>query len=112
MSYSTNIFKPPLLASNAHAQTLWRRFTPLAVFEQFRERMELADGDFIDIDRAGPAPSDSSRHRIVVLLHGLCGSSQSPYIIELQRELALSSVASVAINFRGCSGEFNRLARA
>mgnify|MGYP001626756918 FL=1 len=112
MSYSANTFEPPLLASNAHAQTLWRRFTPLAVFEQFRERIELADGDFIDIDWAGPAPSDSSRHRIVVLLHGLCGSSQSPYIIELQRELALSSVASVALNFRGCSGEFNRLARA
>lgn len=105
-------FQPPRWLGNAHAQTLWRKFFPPAAVAQRRERLTLEDGDFIDIDWAGPPPQDSADSRLAVLLHGLCGSSRSPYIVELQRALADSGVASVAMNFRGCSGEYNLLPRA
>jgi predicted alpha/beta-fold hydrolase len=65
------------------------------------------DEDFLDLDwhesAAGGAP-------LVVLLHGLCGSSRSGYVVGLQQALAASGFRSVALNFRGCSGEYNRTA--
>ncbi len=109
---TTSEFRSPPWLGNSHLQTLWRKFVPPLPLEQRRERLILADGDFIDLDWAGPAPAASAGLRIVVLLHGLCGSSQSPYIVELQRQLADAGVSSVAMNFRGCSGEYNLLARA
>jgi len=48
---------------------------------------------------------------LVILLHGLSGSTQSGYIKGLQHALLLHGISSVAMNFRGCGGEPNRLAR-
>jgi predicted alpha/beta-fold hydrolase len=78
-----------------------------------RERVELPDGDFLDLDRtvaaAGrPAPADAP---LVVILHGLEGSWRSGYVREAQRALARLDLASVVLNFRSCSGAPNRLAR-
>jgi len=71
-----------------------------------RERMPTPDGDFIDLDWRGQAPSPT-----VILLHGLSGSSRSPYIQGMQEALAKRGFRSVALNFRGCSGQPNRTAR-
>jgi len=48
----------------------------------------------------------------VLILHGLTGSSRSHYVLGLQAQLAAREQASVAINWRGCSGEPNLLPRA
>ncbi|MEY3881533.1 MAG: hypothetical protein RIQ94_2329 [Pseudomonadota bacterium] len=48
---------------------------------------------------------------LIILLHGLTGSSQSVYIKGLQRTLLQQGFRSVALNFRGCSGELNHSAR-
>lgn len=109
-------FKPAWWLPEGHTQTLWRKLTAKDTVLHRRERLELADGDFIDIDWCegfsvnGQQPEASSG--IVVLIHGLGGCSSSPYIIALQNCLAGKGKRSVAMNFRGCSGEPNNLARA
>ncbi len=103
-------FQPPWWLPEGHSQTLWRRFVPANGLYRRRERVQLQDGDFLDIDWLDAA-ADSSLP-VVLLLHGLCGCSASPYILSLQRLLQAQGYTSVAMNFRGCSGEINRLARA
>jgi predicted alpha/beta-fold hydrolase len=71
-----------------------------------RERWELPDGDFLDVDRHGDAAAPT-----VVVLHGLEGSSRAPYVRRLAAAASAEGLATVAVNFRGCSGELNRLPR-
>ena len=109
-------FKSAWWLPEGHTQTLWRKLTAKDTVLHRRERLELADGDFIDIDWCegfsvnGQQPEASSG--IIVVIHGLGGCSSSPYIIALQNCLAGKGKRSVAMNFRGCSGEPNNLARA
>lgn len=100
-------FKPAWWLPTAHLQTLWptlfRRIPPPG---RRRERLSTFDKDFVDLDWCGETPSP-----IVMLLHGLSGSSDSNYIKGMQHALLLRGYRSVAMNFRGCGGEPNRLAR-
>jgi predicted alpha/beta-fold hydrolase len=72
-----------------------------------RERWELPDGDFLDVDRLSSPPSAP----LVVICHGLEGSSRSGYVLGLAADLSSRGLGVVAMNFRGCSGELNRLPR-
>src|SRR3990167_10843179 len=103
------IFKPAWWLPGAHLQTLWASFlrAPLQLARN-RERVWLADGDFIDLDWFGPHAAEAP---LVLLLHGLTGSSNSHYILGQQRALAAQGWASVALNWRGCSGGPNLLPR-
>ncbi|MCO1787223.1 alpha/beta fold hydrolase [Pseudomonas aeruginosa] len=56
-------------------------------------------------------PNPHLQTPLVLALHGLTGSSSSHYILGLQRALLERGWASVALNWRGCSGEPNRLPR-
>jgi hypothetical protein len=100
-------FKPAWWLNHAHLQTLYpsllRNTPPPALV---RERLITPDNDFIDIDYCG-----TGAQPLVILLHGLTGSSQSSYIKGLQRVLWQHGLRSAVLNFRGCSGEYNRLAR-
>ncbi|MEX2465867.1 MAG: alpha/beta fold hydrolase [Gemmatimonadota bacterium] len=69
-----------------------------------RERLRTSDGDFIDLDW-GPDPG--LRAPIVLVLHGLEGSSNRGYVRNVCMELAERGMWPVALNFRGCSGEPN-----
>ena len=100
-------FKPAWWLNHAHLQTLYPallRKTPQPPL--LRERLITPDNDFIDIDYCG-----TGAQPLVILLHGLTGSSQSSYIKGLQRALLQQGFRSATLNFRGCSGEYNRLAR-
>ena len=73
-----------------------------------RERLELDDGDFIDIDWL----DNSTDRPLVVMFHGLEGDSSSHYarsIMGLFQELGWRGAV---VHFRGCSGTPNRLPRA
>lgn len=98
-------FKPALLLANPHVQTLWptlrRKLPPVARRE---EKMPLADGDHLWL-HWGAALPDSGR--IVVLLHGITGCSDSPYARGLQHELDQIGIASVVVNARGNGGRLN-----
>src|SRR5207249_4034095 len=75
--------------------------------ELLRERWELADGDFVDVDRL-PGPPDSP---LLIALHGLEGSSSAHYMRGLLKEARDRGWRGLALNFRGCSGDMNRLLR-
>jgi hypothetical protein len=99
---------PPL--RNRHVMTVAAHFARRQTGPRVRrERWELPDGDFLDVDRlAGPTPDAP----LVVIGHGLAGSSRSGYVRHLLAELAARGLGAVALNWRGCSGEPNRLLRA
>jgi len=100
-------FRPAWWLPGPHLQTLYpslfrRRKTPALT----RERFELADGDFIDIDWTRPA--DRMR---VLILHGLEGSLESHYTGGLLYALQQNGYTAGLMYFRGRSGEPNRLRR-
>jgi predicted alpha/beta-fold hydrolase len=77
-----------------------------------RERWELPDGDFVDLDFAfGPLRAQDLGKPLVLVLHGLEGSAGSGYAKQLYRSLRELGIDSVGLNFRSCSGEPNRLPR-
>ncbi|MCK4842355.1 MAG: hydrolase [Methylococcales bacterium] len=101
-------FKPAWWLRNAHLQTLYPalfRNTSVKT-PTWRERLITPDHDFIDLDYCGKGDQP-----LVILLHGLSGSSKSSYIKGLQQVLIKQGFRSIALNFRGCSGESNNLAR-
>ncbi|WLG96161.1 hydrolase [Pseudomonas sp. FP198] len=102
-------FIPAPGLGNPHLQTLWGPLWRKTVhIDRERERFWLDDGDFLDLDWHGPHSAEAP---LVLVLHGLTGSSNSPYVAGLQRALNAQGWASVALNWRGCSGEPNLLAR-
>jgi predicted alpha/beta-fold hydrolase len=102
-------YQPPGWLSNPHAQTIYGSILAKAPHVDYRrERWETPDGDFIDVDHVD-GPDDAP---LVVLYHGLEGSSRSPYARTLMAEAARTRWRGAVVNFRGCSGEPNRLPRA
>lgn len=102
-------YRAPLGFAGGHRQsvlpTLFRRVDGVAYR---RERLELPDGDFVDLDWLG-APASA---RVAVVSHGLEGSSGRAYVRGMARALHARGWAVCAWNYRGCSGEPNRLLRA
>jgi len=88
---------------------LLRRRRPLVNYR--RERWNTSDGDFIDVDFASPEPLETTAP-VLVLFHGLEGSSRGPYARSTMRWFADRGWRALVAHFRGCSGEDNRLARA
>ncbi|HET8737936.1 MAG TPA: alpha/beta fold hydrolase, partial [Pricia sp.] len=84
---------------------LFRRITGL---EQKRERLELPDGDFMDLDWSF---AEKPSRKVIILLHGLEGDAQRPYITGSAKAFNEAGIDACAVNFRGCSGETNRLLR-
>ncbi|HEV8674002.1 MAG TPA: alpha/beta fold hydrolase [Methylomirabilota bacterium] len=100
-------FRPAWWCRNRHLQTLWGPLFRRASLPLRRERIATADGDFLDLDWLdGPAGAP-----LLVVLHGLEGSARSHYVIGLLGEGRARGWRGVALNFRGCSGEANRLPR-
>ena len=106
---AVSAYHPPRWLPGGHAETLYpylflRPATPLLR----RERVDTPDGDFVDLDWLdGPADAP-----VVVLFHGLEGSSRSHYARAILRAAARRRWRAVVPHWRGCSGEPNRLPRA
>lgn len=121
----------PWWLPGGHAQTIWaalraRRFIDAAPIFQ-RERWSAPDGDFVDVDwlqdaaaggvvrrslTAPDVPSGSGKQPLLVLFHGLEGSSASHYA-QAFADVARSRGWAFAVpHFRGCSGEINLAPRA
>lgn len=107
-------YRAPLWLPGGHLQTIWpalygqRVEGPLPRFD--RERWDTPDGDFIDVDwlqGAGDAPAG-----LLVLFHGLEGSTQSQYAQAYAGWARERGLAYAVPHFRGCSGELNRAPRA
>ncbi|MRX27639.1 hydrolase [Kangiella sp. HZ709] len=101
-------FKPPWWLTNRHLQTFWSPLVPkLPLPALERERLELSDGDFLDLDWL----NKNSDMPTVILLHGLEGNLDSPYLRRMLSQLAEKGWRGLLVYWRGCSGEMNRLTK-
>ncbi len=100
-------FQPAWWCRGPHMQTLWARLMRRGPHPRLqRERLELLDGDFIDLDWM-----ENGNGPIVIVLHGLEGSSDSSYVRGILAAFKRRGWRGVVMHFRGCSGEPNRLVR-
>src|SRR5687768_12312275 len=105
-------YRAPAWLPGGHLQTIW----PAMVARRYagerpsysRERWTTPEGDFIDVDTQ-PGPSGTP---VLVLFHGLEGSSRSHYAEAFAHEARQVGWSFVVPHFRGCSGELNRAPRA
>jgi len=107
-------FKAAIGLSNPHLQTIFPRLIRRkALFTPVEERLELPDGDFVDLAWSeAPETAQAGNKPIFILFHGLEGSFDSPYANGLMHAFAKQGWLAVMMHFRGCSGEPNRMARA
>lgn len=105
-------YTAPHWLPGGHLQTIWpalfARPTRGPAPTYRRERWHTPDGDFIDVDRVDAAPGAP----LLVLFHGLEGSSRSHYSLAFAEYASAQGWAFAVPHFRGCSGELNLAPRA
>ena len=98
-------------------QTIWpamvsaRSLTQPSSLPYQRVRWSTPDDDFIDVDYS-TTPLPQPKQPLLVLFHGLEGSSASHYALGFERVARQRGWAYAVPHFRGCSGEINRAPRA
>ena len=106
-----NSFKSAWWLCSPHAQTVWSTlFRKPDEMNELWERVELSDGDFLDLvwDKDN---ANQYEKPIIVLLHGLGGNIQSTYAKGLMKAISHLGMRPVLMQFRGASGVPNRLPR-
>lgn len=102
-------FKPPLLQYNGHLQTILPSLFRKVNFNyQQRERMELPDGDFADLDWFRISPVNK---KLIIITHGLEGDSSRHYVTGMAKLFSENGYDALGWNCRSCSGEINRVLR-
>lgn len=95
---------PPWYQYNGHLQTILPTvFGRLPTITWSRERLELPDGDFLDLDWLEGGNQD-----LLILTHGLEGSSEGTYVKGMADFFYQRGWDVLAWNCRSCSGELNR----
>ena len=110
-------YRAPWWLPGGNAQTIWpavgarRRFGPAPAWR--RERWTTPDGDFVDLDWLdGEHAVPGAKRPLLVLFHGLEGSSRSHYAVAFADFARERQLPFVVPHFRGCSGELNHAPRA
>lgn len=97
-------YRPSLWLRSGHLQSvLPTLFRHVEGVTYRRERIDLPDDDFLDLDW-----SDDGRRRVALVAHGLEGSTDRAYVRGMTRALGRRGWTVCAWNMRGCSGEPNR----
>ena len=100
-------YKKPFYYWNGHWETIIpSMFRKIEGVAYQRERLELNDGDFVDLDCL---KQDSSK--LVIITHGLEGNSDRHYAKGMAKHFFQNGWDAIAWNCRGCSGDINRLPR-
>lgn len=106
-------YSPLFALRNGHIQTcLPVLFRAAAKVPYTRERLELSDGDFIDLDWS--FADNASTHmasKAALVIHGLEGHAHRKYVLGMTHALNQAGWDVCAMNHRSCSGVANRLAR-
>jgi predicted alpha/beta-fold hydrolase len=110
MTAGNGAYKPPSWLPGGHVQTIYASLLPRLEVRYRRERVETPDGDFVDFDWLQTTAGAGTP--LIVLFHGLEGSSSSHYARALMRLVQTMGWRGVVPHFRGCSGEPNRVPRA
>ncbi|MEO8653369.1 MAG: alpha/beta fold hydrolase [Ramlibacter sp.] len=105
-------YAAPWWLPGGNLQTIWpalfarRGFGPPPRFR--RERWTAPDGDFVDLDwLEHDAVPGTGERPLLVMFHGLEGSSRSHYALAFADFAREQGLAFVVPHFRGCSGELN-----
>jgi uncharacterized protein len=100
-------YKAPFYLFNRHLQTIIPGvFRKVEGVEYQRERLELPDDDFVDLDWL-----KKNSKKVAILTHGLEGDSSRHYIRGTAKLLHSNGWDVCAWNCRSCSGEMNRQQR-
>ena len=92
---------------NPHWNTIYASLLrPVPRVRFARERLELDDGDFLDLDW-----SRTGSRKLLIVLPGLEGKSRSLYTRAAVRYFNENGWDCLVPNYRGCSGDPNRLLR-
>lgn len=95
-------FKPFPLFTGCHSQTIAASFLTFSRNPSSTTRfVHLTDGESITYEESIPAnwkPTDPT----VIMVHGLCGSHRSPYLVRIAKKLEKKSLRTIRINLRGC----------
>jgi len=109
-------YHAPLWLPGGNAQTIWaalwarRHLGALPAYR--RERWATPDGDFVDVDHLVDEVAARTERPLLVLFHGLEGSSNSHYALAFASLARARGWAYAVPHFRGCSGELNLAPRA
>lgn len=90
-------YQPPFYLANGHLQTIVPHLVLSRSIQYRRQRITLPDSDFLDLDWL-----DGDK-RLIILCHGLEGSSQSAYMTEMATQAHKRGFTVLSWNFRGCS---------
>ena len=114
-----NAYRAPWWLPGGNLQTIWpalmARRTRGPAPRYRRERWNTPDGDFLDVDwhlPQGPVQATGAAQPLLVLFHGLEGSSRSHYAEAFAEVAARNGMGFAVPHFRGCSGELNLAPRA
>lgn len=98
---------PPKFLFNGHLETIFPDlFSKPGKVTYERTRFTLSDGDFLDLDWMR-----QDADRLVILSHGLVGSSDRPYILRAAKFYYEKGWDVLAWNCRSCGGEINNAFR-
>lgn len=98
----------PRWLPGGHLQTVYPALLPQPAPAYRRERWDTPDGDFVELDWIDGRPGTP----LVVMFHGLEGSSGSHYARALMRAIAARKWHGAVYHYRGCGGAPNLLPRA
>ncbi|MFK7971754.1 MAG: YheT family hydrolase [Bacteroidia bacterium] len=97
-------YSRPWYMPHHHIETIYpNRFRPTPKLPYVRQRLELADGDFMDLDWL-----KRGKKRLSIIIHGLEGDSNRPYVRGMASAFHEENWDVLAMNCRSCSGEINR----
>lgn len=101
-----HVLNSPILQLNGHLQTIIPSLFRKIPVQYQRERLELPDGDFLDVDWAQKGST-----KLVIITHGLEGDSTRHYVTGMAKMANDTGFDALGWNCRSCSGEINRLPR-
>ena len=106
MPLINSIYRAKGIFKNGHFATIYSaKFRPIPKIAQTRKRLELSDGDFVDVDWSF---TEEKTSKVAIILHGLEGNAQRVYVQGQGKVLIENGWDVAAMNHRGCSGEDNR----
>lgn len=107
MPLISSTYKPILFLRNGHMATIYPHlFRKIIGVHYKRQRFDLSDGDFLDLDWS-KAP-DYPTTKVVISIHGLEGNSGRQYMTGATKHLNKHGYDVVAVNLRNCSDHPNR----
>ncbi|WP_226661385.1 hydrolase [Microbulbifer aggregans] len=109
---SRQVFRPATGLGNCHLQTIFPRYhRPRPWIHTQCQWLQTPDGDRLALHTPAPLRDDASAP-IVLVLHGLEGSVESPYVQGIMQALLAAGFQVAVMHFRGCGGVPNLLPRA